>query len=101
MQVFIGTVVRNAPLRAAGELLCVDWDAKRVSNAVAISPENPSFEHDPNPRGSTRGVRGIEFYGEHVIASDYHSLRFFDHELRSQRSLSHDLMVGLHETYCD
>ena len=101
MRVFIGTIVRSGHLRAAGELVCIDWDAKRVSNAVAISPQNPSFENDPNPRGNTRGVRGIECYGQHVIAADYHSLRFFDHELRPQRTLTHDLMVGLHETYCD
>lgn len=98
MEVFIGTVVRNARFRTAGHLVRIDWDAKRVLGEVPIVPANPGFERDPNPRGNTRGCRGIELLPDGVLATDYHSLRLFDAELRPRRTLSHGLMVGIHET---
>jgi hypothetical protein len=68
---------------------------------VPIAPENPSFANDPNPRGNTRGARAVEILPDGVLVCDYHTLRFFDRELRSQRQLSDGLMVGIHETWSD
>ena len=101
MDVYIGTVHRGARVAAGGELVSIDWARKRVRGAVPIHPRNPSLDHDPNPRGNSRGCRGIVFDGDLVVASDYHTLRFFDRELRPVRELSHGLMVGIHELCAD
>ena len=64
MDIYFGTVVRSAPVRDGGELVRLDWDAKRVVKRVSVAPENPNLDHDPNPRGNTRGVRGVQIRGE-------------------------------------
>jgi hypothetical protein len=101
MEVYIGTVHRGARVAAGGELIAIDWATKRVRARVPIHPTEPSLDHDPNPRGNSRGCRGILFDGPAVVASDYHTLRFYDRELRPLRTLSHGLMVGIHEVHGD
>ena len=101
MHIYFGTVVRTAPVREGGELVKLDWDNKRVLRSVPIVPEEPSVEHDPNPRGNTRGCRGIQVRADSVLAASYHSVEVFDRDLNHQRRMSDGLMVGLHETSLD
>lgn len=101
MRIYFGTVVRNAPAHRGGELVCLDWDAKRILARTPIVPSEPHFDNDPNPRGNTRGCKGIVLDGERVIAADYHTLRFYDRDLRLLERRSHGLMVGLHELALD
>ncbi len=54
-----GTVVRNAPVKQGGELVLLDWKKKTVIKTVPVFPDNPSMDDDPNPRGNTRGCKGI------------------------------------------
>lgn len=97
MRVYFGTVIRSAPVRRGGELVCLDWETKRVVARVAVFPTDPSLDHDPNPRGNTRGCRGICVTGNQVVAANYHTLNIFDLDLRHQRSISHGTMAGVHE----
>jgi hypothetical protein len=101
MDVYIGTVHRGARVAAGGELIAIDWPTKRVRARVPIHPIEPNLDHDPNPRGNSRGCRGIVFDDAAVVAADYHTLRFFDRELQPLRTVSHGLMVGIHEIYSD
>jgi hypothetical protein len=101
LHIYFGTVVRTAPVREGGELVKLDWGTKRVLKSVPIVPEDPSVEHDPNPRGNTRGCRGIQVRGDRVLAASYHSVEVFDRDLNHQRRMSDGLMVGLHETSLD
>ena len=96
MKVFFGTVVRMASVDEGGELVRLDWGSKRVEGRVPIVPSG--VEHDPNPRGNTRGCRGIEIVNGRLVAASYHSLETFDPDLKHHGSRSHGLMVGLHET---
>ncbi len=98
MQVLFTTVVRGAPVEQGGELIQLDWDSKTVINKHPIMPTNPSI-HDPNPRGNSRGGRGIEIIGDQIVVASYHTLKFFDRRLSPLRDFSHPLMVGLHEIY--
>lgn len=100
MIVWFSTVIRSAPPRAGGELVKLDWDAKRVLARVPVAPTAPDLD-DPNPRGNTRGGRGILVIGDEVAVCSYHSLVFFDRELRERRRFSHPLMVSLHEVARD
>lgn len=97
MIVWFSTVIRSAPPMSGGELVKLDWESKQVLGSVTIAPTEPTLD-DPNPRGNTRGGRGIQLLpnGE-VLVGSYHSLIFFDRDLNRKRSISHPLMVSLHE----
>ena len=97
MNVYFGTIVRAAPINEGGSLYKLDWERKAILKEVPIAPADPALDHDPNARGNVRGCRGIRVLGDELVAADYHSLNFFDHDLNLKRKLSHDLMVGLHE----
>ena len=96
MQIFFSTVVRKSPLNISGELVKLDWSSKQIIKKVPIIPEG--IEYDPNPRGNARGGRGIEVMGDTVVIAAYHTLMLFDKALNHQKNISHNLMVGLHET---
>lgn len=92
-----GTVVREAPIGEAGELVVLDWTRKEVEAKVPIRPCNPTIEEDPNPRGNARGCKGIRWWNEQLIAASYHTLELYDETLTQTGALSDGLMVGLHE----
>jgi len=96
-----GTVVRNAPVLQGGELVLLDWKTKRIVRRTPVFPENPRMDDDPNPRGNTRGCKGITIIGNEIIAANFHTLKVFDFSLNHIRDFSHGLMVGMHETYND
>lgn len=99
MQVFFGTVIRNAPVRRSGELVRLDWQTKTVEAVAPMFPTDPDLDHDPNPRGNSRGCKGITFSGDYVVAATYHTLKMFDLQLRHQADVSHGLLVGVHELF--
>ena len=99
MQVYLGIVVRTAPMREGGELVKIDWAEKSVQASLTIFPDDPSLDHDPNPRGNGRGCRGIALVDDGVLAATYHTLKVFDADLVQRRDISHDLMAGLHELH--
>ena len=98
MNIYFGTVVRAAPISQGGSLFKLDWDSKTIIKEVPIAPAEPDLHHDPNARGNVRGVRGIRIFNEEVFVADYHTLNVFDLDLNLKRKLTHDLMIGLHET---
>lgn len=97
MRVYFSTVIRSAPPMKGGELVAVDWDRKEVLARVPIAPTDPDVD-DPNPRGNTRGGRGIELLGDEVVCQSFHSVHVFDRALTPLRKFSHPLMVSLHES---
>jgi hypothetical protein len=68
-----------------------------VEARVPVVPRG--VEHDPNPRGNTRGCRGIQVQGGRVLAASYHGVEVLDRDLNHERTLTHGLMVGLHEIH--
>jgi hypothetical protein len=92
-----GTVIRAAPLESGGELVLLNWEEKSVEATVPIQPRNPPVENDPNPRGNTRGCRGVQRLNGHLIAASYHTLEVYDEHLDLKRTISDGQMVGLHE----
>ncbi len=102
MKVFVSTVVRGAPMEKAGELIALDWDAKRVISRVPIFPSDPAVP-DPNSRGGGRGGRGIAVLPttsgkpNELFVVTYHTLLGFDFDLKPTRRISHGNFAGLHE----
>lgn len=101
MHLYFGTVIRKAPLAQGGSIYQLDWDRKEIVAERLVTATDPTVEHDPNARGNARGCRGIQVVGDEVVAASYHTLQCYDKDLNLQRSISHGLMVGLHETWVD
>jgi hypothetical protein len=101
MDIYFGTVIRKAPIRESGSIYKLDWDNKKVVKERLMVATDPSVEHDPNTRGNARGCRGIQVVNDEIVAANYHTLNFYDRDLNLKRSLTHGLMVGLHETFID
>lgn len=100
MIVYFSTVVRQAPPDRGGELVKLDWSTKRVCGRAPMAAGNPAV-YDPNPRGSTRGGRGILLDQGKVFAASYHTVHMFDQDLRPCGALSNHLFAGLHELCWD
>ncbi len=98
MRIYFSTVNRNAPLARGGELAVLDLAKKKVEARTPIVPSDPSID-DPNPRGNTRGGRGILVLPDRaeICVASYHTLLFFDRSLRPLRRISHPMMASLHE----
>ncbi|MDR9375347.1 MAG: hypothetical protein RI842_10395 [Schleiferiaceae bacterium] len=97
MILYFGTVRRGAPLAEGGEIVKLDWQRKEVLARQPIVPRQPDVSHDPNPRGRTRGCRGIQYAKGRLVAANYHSLEVFDRDLNRMDTVSNGMMVGLHE----
>ena len=97
MELYFSTIVRGASIEKGGELVWLDWETKRIRNRVPIFPENPAFD-DPNPRGNSRGGRGVAILadGRAAVAS-YHSLYLFSPDLKEKTQVTNNLLAGIHE----
>lgn len=98
MRVYFSTVFRYAPPDQGGEFVCLDWDSKTILHRTPVLLDNFPLD-DPNPRGNSRGGRGLAVVDGQVLATTYHTLKVFDQNLKLVRSISHPLMAGLHEIY--
>jgi hypothetical protein len=96
--IYFTTVYRYAPNNQAGELVNLDWDNKKVLNRVFVGPKSLVID-DPNPRGNSRGGRGIAEAGGKIYAASYCELQVYDMDLNHLKNISHPLMAGLHEIF--
>lgn len=97
MLVYLSTVRRRRPVRDGGELVKVDWTTKTVVARQPLFPSDPAITDDPNPRGNSRGGKGLLVRGDELWAGTYHTLLVFDHELNPKRRISNPLFASIHE----
>lgn len=96
MRVYFTTVIRYASHQKGGELVCLDWQSKCILARRPMMPTDPDLP-DVNPRGGTRGGRGILRRDDLLYVATYHSLHIFDQDLTERGRISNYLLVGLHE----
>ncbi len=96
MKVYFSTVRRYSEIDKGGEVVKLDWDTKTVEQRRVINVDNFPVV-DPNPRGNSRGGRGIAQIGDTLAVASYHTLWLFDQDLNVLDEVTHPLMVGLHE----
>ncbi len=101
MIVYFSTVRRKRPIREGGEIVKLDWTAKRVLKALPVFPSDPDIAEDPNPRGNSRGGKGILVRGGEVFVGTYHTLLAFDSDLNLKRRVGNNLFVNIHEIGAD
>ncbi|MCX6583943.1 MAG: hypothetical protein NT166_27520 [Candidatus Aminicenantes bacterium] len=97
MIIYFDTVKRKRPVKEGGELVKLDWAARKVLKTVPIFPFDPDIEDDPNPRGNSRGGKGILISGNELFVGTYHSILVFDLDLNLKRKFSNNLFVNIHE----
>jgi len=97
MVVYFDTVRRKRPVKEAGELIQLDWRTKKIMKSVPLFPFDPDVEDDPNPRGNSRGGKGIVISGSEILVGTYHSILVFDHALNYKRKITNNLFVNIHE----
>ncbi len=59
-------------------------------------PSDPSV-NDPNPRGNSRGGRGVVIAGDAIVVANYHTLEVCDRNLQVAHTFSHGNFAGIHE----
>lgn len=97
MIVYFDTVKRKRPVKDAGDLVCLDWTTKKIHKTIPIFPFDPDIVDDPNPRGNSRGGKGIIVSGNELFVGTYHSILVFDLDLNLKRKISNPLFVNIHE----
>lgn len=97
MRVCFTTVNRCRPLSEGGEIVLLDWRTKKTLARHPLQPTDPDVADDPNPRGNTRGGKGVVRVGDRLLAGTYHSLLWFDLRLRPLGRITHPLLAGVHE----
>jgi len=97
MIIYFSTVRRKRPVKEAGELVQLDWTAKKIIKTIPLYPSAPDIEDDPNPRGNSRGGKGMLISGNDLFVGTYHSLLVFDLDMNLQRKITNNLFVNIHE----
>lgn len=100
-RVAITSVVRYArATEISGCLRVLDLDKGRLS-FVTPSPESTFRTADPNPRGGTRGTRGVSAYGDRIVVANAERLFVFDTAWRLVSELSNELMADVHDVLAE
>ncbi len=97
MIVYFDTVKRKRPVKEGGDLVKLDWGEKKILKSVSVYPSDPDIDDDPNPRGNSRGGKGILVYGDELVVGAYHTLLVFDRDLQFKRKITNPLFVNIHE----
>ncbi|MEX1075758.1 MAG: hypothetical protein WED27_04830 [Pirellulales bacterium] len=96
MRIVFSTVVRHAPIAAGGWARVAEWPSGRLLAERPVVPTDPSVI-DPNPRGNSRGGRGVVVAGKAVLVANYHTLEVCDRNLQVMGTFSHGNFAGIHE----
>lgn len=96
MRIVSSTVVRHAPISAGGCIRVNEWPSGRLVAERPVVPADPPVV-DPNPRGNSRGGRGVVLVGNTIVVANYHTLEVCDHDLRPKGTFSHGNFAGIHE----
>jgi len=100
-RVAITSVVRySEPTEVSGCLRILDLERGRVS-FVTPAPESTFRREDPNPRGGTRGTRGVSAYGDRIVVANAERLFVFDTSWNLVSELSDRLMVDVHDVLAE
>ena len=84
----------------SGWLRVVDLDEKRTI-FESLVPESVWRRHDPNPRGGTRGTRGVSVYGNRLVLAGAERLYVFDESWQLVDEHTHRLMADVHDVLAE
>ena len=96
MHVYFSTVKRSAPVEKGGAVCKLDWSSKTVLQKRDLYPAHPNII-DPNPRGNSRGGRGIIRHDNRIFVATYHSIEVLDERLTPVGLITDFNFAGIHE----
>lgn len=95
MRLYFTTVIRGAAPDSAGEVVCLDWDTKTVLASATIGPLD---KRTPlNPRGGTRGGRGVAIEGDRLLVLGSDVLYSFALDLSDRQVVYRHRGMNAHE----
>ena len=68
---------------------------------LPIFPTDPDIRDDPNPRGNSRGGKGIIIKDKEIYVGSYPTILVFDFDLNLKRRITNNLFANLHEMCFD
>jgi len=101
MVIYFNTVRRKRPVKEGGELIQLDWSKKKILKTLPLYPSDPDILEDPNPRGNSRGGKGILVRGDEIFVGTYHTILVYDLDLNLKRRLTNPNFVNIHEICAD
>lgn len=88
------------PNEMSGWLRVVDLDSRRTIFKTLV-PESIWRRHDPNPRGGTRGTRGVSVHGNRLVIAGAERLYVFDESWKLVAEHTHRLMADIHDVLAE
>lgn len=100
-RVVVSTIGRATAVdRASGYVRIVDLERGAVSFKVPV-PESRWRAEDPNPRGGTRGARGIAVHGDRFVLGTHEDITVLDSGWRLVHRFTHRLLSSVHDVLAD
>jgi hypothetical protein len=94
----VSTIKRNTdPSAASGHIYVVDVEKQRVLQRSTIV-EPPYKSLDPNPRGGTRGGRGIALGEDQIAITNYSTIFRYSSKWEFLGLISNPLTAAIHDT---
>jgi hypothetical protein len=100
-RVAVTSAVRHAGHeRFSGYVRVVDLDGGAVLHIEPV-PESPWRGVDPNPRGGTRGAKGVSVHGDRLVVCNSDSVFVLDHRLEPVTTFTHPLAGAIHDVLAE
>ena len=100
-RVAVSSVGRGAEVdRASGYLRVVDLERGRVSFRAPV-PESRWRVEDPNPRGGTRGARGVAVHADRFVLGTHEDITVLDSGWGLVRRFTHPILSSVHDVLAD
>ncbi len=100
-RVAVSSIGRGAEVdRASGYLRIVDLERGAVTFKTPV-PESRWRAEDPNPRGGTRGGRGVAVHGDRFVLGTHEDLTVLDTGWSLVRRFTHPILSSVHDVLAD
>ena len=97
MRLVVTSVIRHLDARSkSGFLSVVDWPSGRLVARLPV-PESMHRMTDPNPRGGTRGVRGVSALRDKLLVANADKVFVVDRNWKAVSEVTHPFMGGVHD----
>jgi hypothetical protein len=100
-RIVVTSAVRHAGHeRFSGYVRVVDLDTGTVLHVEPV-PESPWRAVDPNPRGGTRGAKGVSAHGDRLVVCNSDSIFVLDEHLGVVATFTHPLAGAIHDVLAE